>query len=707
MTKDAASELRRNIGIIAHIDAGKTTTTERILYYSGLIHKIGEVHDGNTVMDWMDQERDRGITITSAAISCDWRNTKITIIDTPGHVDFTVEVERSLKVLDGAVVVFDAVGGVEPQSETVWRQSDRYHVPKIAFVNKMDRVGADFTRVCEMMKEKLHTTPVPVQMPVGAEANFEGVIDLVENRCYCYDDSTRGAEVIEKPIPSELQEEVAHARTSLLDAVCDYNDELMEKMLEEKEPETALVKSAMRTAVLQNRITPVLCGSALKDKGVQQLMDAVIDYLPSPEQREGVAGVEPDTGQQLHRRPQEDEPLSALVFKIASDTHLGRIAYTRIYSGTISVGDTVYNPRVGCSERITRIFQMHSNRKKTLKTAHWGQIVAFAGLKKTKTGDTICDKDGPVLIEKMNFERPVVSRAIEPKKADGEEKLDNALRRLRDEDPTCSVTINKETGQKLLSGMGELHLEVLLDRLDKEFNVAVNVGNPQVAYKESVQQSATHTLEFDQQLGGKNQYAFIGVKVMHRQGGGEEDVVIANAFQQGQDYEIPAEFVEAAESGIYEACSSGMMSGFPLIAVDVEITDIKYSEEDSTEMAFKIAGANVLQEACKKAGGVLMEPRMSLEVVGPEEYVGIIINDINGRRGKVLDIANRGGEVRVVDAKVPLSEMFGYATMLRSLTQGKAVYSMQFDRYEKTDVNVQQKVLERIGRLTPAGHLPM
>jgi elongation factor G len=698
MTQEADSDARRNIGIIAHIDAGKTTTTERILYYSGLIHRMGEVHDGNTVMDWMDQERDRGITITSAAISCEWRDTKITIIDTPGHVDFTVEVERSLKVLDGAVAIFDAVGGVEPQSETVWRQSDRYHVPKIAFVNKMDRVGADFYMVCDMIREKLNTMPVPVQIPVGSEGDFDGVIDLITMKRFRYDEGTRGATVMETEDLGDMHQRAHEARAHLLDSVCDFSDELMECMLEEKEPAPVMIRQAIRAAVVQNKLVPILCGSALKDKGVQQLMNAIIDYLPSPRQRDGVWGVDPASDLAIHRKPDAEEPFCALVFKIAADVHLGRIAYARIYSGTIAVGETVANPRLHTHERITRIFQMRSNRKKTLKQAQWGQIVAFAGLKKTKTGDTVCAKDAPVLIEKMNFERPVVSRAIEPKQADGEEKLDNALKRLEDEDPTCQVVMDKETGQKLLSGMGELHLDVLLDRLEKEFNVGVHIGKPQVAYKETIARKVTQDVEFDQELGGRNQYAAMTIEATPREHG--EDIEIYTTSDIGQNTDIPQEFVDAARSGAMEACSSGVMSGYPLIAVSIAITRIRVSEDYSTEMAFKIAGTNAVRQACLKAGGVVMEPVMSVEVTAPEDYVGKVINDLNGRRAKVVNISTRHNN-GVVDAHAPLAEMFGYATHLRSLTQGKAVSTMQFYRYEKTDPQIQQKILERIGRSTP------
>ncbi len=679
----------RNIGIMAHIDAGKTTTTERILFYSGILHRMGEVHDGNAVMDWMVQERERGITITSAATTCRWKDYRITIIDTPGHVDFTIEVERSLRVLDGAVAVFDSVGGVEPQSETVWRQADKYNVPRIAFVNKMDRVGADFYNAVSMMVTKLAAHPVVLQLPIGSEDEFTGIVDLIGMHAYSFDDSTLGATVVEAGIPDSMAEKVSEYREKLIDSVADYSDELMQQVLEEKPVEKELLIKAIRTGVLEGKICPVLCGSAFKNKGIQQLLDAIVEFLPSPVDRNSVTGTHPDTHEPTIRRCEEKDPFSALVFKIATDAHVGRLAYARVYSGKAGMKDPFYNPRLNIKERVTRIFRMHSNKRHAEQVMRAGDIVALVGLKGTTTGDTICDPGFPVSFEQMIFPETVLSRSIEPKSTVDEEKLVTALERLADEDPTCQVAVDNETGQRLISGMGELHVEILIDRLVREFNIGVHVGKPQVSYRETVTKKALVTTEIAQLLGGKSQYAQVTLSVERAD---PEDGIVFNAGALE-----PAQFITAIHQGILEASSGGMLSGFPLVGIKVALKDIKFREEDSTEMAFKIAGITAFKEACQKAQAALLEPMMKIEIVVPAEGMGSVINDMNSRRGKVLGIAQRK-DLQVVDADVPLSEMFGYATALRSLTQGRAVYTMQFDRYEIMGRTEQDSILRRIGR---------
>lgn len=692
MNESDALSSTRNIGIMAHIDAGKTTTTERILFYTGILHRMGEVHDGNTVMDWMIQERERGITITSAATTCFWKNHRINIIDTPGHVDFTIEVERSLRVLDGAVAVFDSVGGVEPQSETVWRQADKYNVPRIAFVNKMDRVGADYYNVISMMQQKLGANPVAIQVPIGKEDKFEGVVDLIKMKAYRYDESTFGASVLESEIPEDMYEDALAKRELMLEQIVDYDDQLMAHVLEESSISPELIISTVRKAMKSGKISPVLCGSAFKNKGIQQLLDAIVQFLPSPVDRGTVEGIDPISGEKKERKPELKQPFSALVFKISSDPHIGRLAYARVYSGKAGIKDVFFNPRTKTKERITRIFRMHSNKRHAEQFMQVGDIVGLVGLKDTTTGDTICDFDFPIVFEKMTFPEPVLSRSIEPKSTVDEEKLNLALQRLSDEDPTCRVSVDNETGQRLISGMGELHLEILVDRLVREFNIGVHVGNQQVSYRETITRKVTEKVEFTQPVGGKSQYAKITISVEPIEA--SQGIVIENSVTDPQFIDS---FLAMVRQGIDESSSGGSLSGYPLAGVKVVIKEAVYREEDSTEMAFKIAATMAYKQACVKAVPVILEPQMKLEVVVPSEYMGSVINDLNGRRGKVSGIEARK-DAQVIDAEAPLSEMFGYATALRSLTQGRAVYTMQFERYEITTKAVQDEILRRIGR---------
>ncbi|NLL13489.1 MAG: elongation factor G [Fibrobacter sp.] len=692
MNESDALSSTRNIGIMAHIDAGKTTTTERILFYTGILHRMGEVHDGNTVMDWMIQERERGITITSAATTCFWKNHRINIIDTPGHVDFTIEVERSLRVLDGAVAVFDSVGGVEPQSETVWRQADKYNVPRIAFVNKMDRVGADYYNVISMMQQKLGANPVAIQVPIGKEDKFEGVVDLIKMKAYRYDESTFGANVLESEIPEDMYEDALAKRELMLEQIVDYDDQLMAHVLEESSISPELIISTVRKAMKSGKISPVLCGSAFKNKGIQQLLDAIVQFLPSPVDRGTVEGIDPISGEKKERKPELKQPFSALVFKISSDPHIGRLAYARVYSGKAGIKDVFFNPRTKTKERITRIFRMHSNKRHAEQFMQVGDIVGLVGLKDTTTGDTICDFDFPIVFEKMTFPEPVLSRSIEPKSTVDEEKLNLALQRLSDEDPTCRVSVDNETGQRLISGMGELHLEILVDRLVREFNIGVHVGNQQVSYRETITRKVTEKVEFTQPVGGKSQYAKITISVEPIEA--SQGIVIENSVTDPQFIDS---FLAMVRQGIDESSSGGSLSGYPLAGVKVVIKEAVYREEDSTEMAFKIAATMAYKQACVKAVPVILEPQMKLEVVVPSEYMGSVINDLNGRRGKVSGIEARK-DAQVIDAEAPLSEMFGYATALRSLTQGRAVYTMQFERYEITTKAVQDEILRRIGR---------
>jgi elongation factor G len=653
---------------------------------------MGEVHDGTAIMDWMAQERERGITITSAAITCQWQEHQINIIDTPGHVDFTVEVERSLRVLDGAVAIFDSVGGVEPQSETVWHQADKYDVPRIAFVNKMDRIGADFERTVGMMEEKLSGTPVVIQLPWGAEDRFAGVIDLVSMRAHTYKEEALGAEVVDVPIPEELVEEAHLHREAMLEKICDFDDELMRQVLESGEIDRALIHRAIRKGVLTGGLCPVMCGASLRNKGVQQLLDAIVAYLPSPVDRGEVRGRDPDTGDSVGRRPDPEEPFSCLVFKIATDPHTGRLAFARAYSGKATTKDPLFNPRTGKREKVSRIFRMHSNRRKPMMGIEAGEILALVGLKETTTGDTLCDPAKPVVYENLVFPEAVVSRSIEPRSAADEEKLKDALTRLSEEDPTCTVREDPETGQRLIAGMGELHLEVLIDRLVTEFGVEAHVGKPQVSYRETVAVSAREDLELTLPIGGKSQY--VSLRVAIRPIPPVEGIAFVSKL--GGE-EIPESFTAAVEQGIREASSGGEMAGYQVTGVEATLEELRMREGDTTEVICKIAGSKAFRQAYLGAQPALLEPVMSIEVVVPEEYVGAVINDFNGRRGKVLGMRRRG-EHQVVDAEVPLAEMFGYATALRSLTQGRAVYSMQFDRYELTGRTVQEQILKRIGR---------
>ncbi len=682
----------RNIGIMAHIDAGKTTTTERILFYTGVSHRIGEVHDGNTIMDWMQQERERGITITAAAISCNWNNHQINIIDTPGHVDFTIEVERSLRILDGAIAIFDSVGGVEPQSETVWRQADKYNVPRIAFVNKMDRIGADFERTISMMHKKLTQKPVVIQLPLGKEVSYKGVVDLITMKIYEYNEDDLGVTVIENDLTDEFKEEAHYHRDIMLEKICDFDESLTEKILERESIEESLVKKAIRKGVLDNKIFPVLCGSAFKNKGIQPLLDAIVNYLPSPLDRGAVTGIEPETGRKIQRHPDVNDAFSCLVFKIASDPHIGRLAFTRAYSGRASFKDVLVNPRTGAKEKITRIYHMHSNHRKPVQKISAGEILALVGLKNTSTGDTLCDYNNQISYEKMSFPKPVISVRVEPKSATGEEKMLAALERLADEDPTCTVGIDKETGQRLISGMGELHLEVLIDRLKREFNVEIYAGKPQVSYRETVTLSAKEELEYIQPIAGKSQYAYVSLVVES-----DDSEKGVQFFLKISDESIPEKFINAVKQGIIEASSGGEMAGFQIVGVKVVLEKLRIQEDSSTEMACKIAGSKAFRQACKRASPAILEPIMKLELVVPDEYVGAVINDLNSRRGRVKGITTHRNQ-QIVDAESPLSEMFGYSTELRSLTQGKAIYTMQFYGYERTSLSVQDEILKRIGR---------
>jgi elongation factor G len=688
----------RNIGIMAHIDAGKTTTTERILYYTGRTHKMGEVHEGAAVMDWMEQEQERGITITSAATASVWRDHRINIIDTPGHVDFTVEVERSLRVLDGAIALFDSVAGVEPQSETVWRQADKYRVPRIAYINKMDRIGADFAAAVKTMEVRLGAHPLPIQLPIGQEGDFVGVIDLVTERALVWKDEL-GTEWEDQEIPKELAELAHEARTHLIEACADYDDELLEAYLAEEPISPERIKKALRQATLDIKVTPVLCGSSFKNKGVQPLLDAVIDYLPSPLDVPPVTGIEPtkDEEGRVAERPADDKaPFAALAFKVMADPYVGKLTYFRVYSGTIETGSKVLNASTGRTERIGRILEMHANHREERDEIHAGDIVAGVGLKQTSTGDTLCDPSAPIKLETIEFPEPVISVSIEPKTKADQEKLGTALARLAEEDPTFQVRSDEETGQTLISGMGELHLEVIVDRMLREFKVDANVGRPQVAYRETVRQPV-HKIEgrFVRQTGGRGQYGHAVIDLEPAEGEGFDFV---NKIKGGS---IPTEFIPAVEQGIEEALESGVKAGYPMVDVRVTLIDGSYHDVDSSEMAFKVAGSMALREAARRAKPVLLEPIMSVEVVTPEEFMGDVIGDLNRRRGRIEGMEPRGN-TQVVWAYVPLAEMFGYATDLRSQTQGRATYTMQFDRYAEVPSALAEEITEhRSG--TPVG----
>jgi elongation factor G len=705
MTKDTSMprkyslEKTRNIGIMAHIDAGKTTTTERILYYTGRSHKMGEVHEGAATMDWMEQEQERGITITSAATTADWKGHRINIIDTPGHVDFTVEVERSLRVLDGAIALFDSVAGVEPQSETVWRQADKYHVPRIAYINKMDRIGADFERGIQTMVDRLGAHPVPIQLPIGAESEFAGIIDLINMKAIVYKDEL-GKDVAEEEIPAHLLDEAQAAREHLLEELSHYDDELLEMILEEQEiPKDRLV-AAIRKATLEIKMTPVLCGSSFKNKGVQPLLDAVIDFLPSPLDVPPVQGHEPVKGEddrEAVRQASDDEPFSALAFKIMADPYVGKLTYFRVYSGRLEAGSRVLNVTTGRTERIGRILMMHANDREDVQEVFAGDIAAAVGIKQVVTGDTLAAPDKPIRLETIEFPEPVISVAIEPKTKSDQEKMSVALGRLAEEDPTFQVRTNEETGQTEISGMGELHLEVLVDRMLREYRVDANVGRPQVSYRETVRGNAQKVEgRFVRQTGGSGQYGIVYIDIEPAPGEGFDFV---NKVKGGA---IPTEFIPAVEKGVEEALENGVRAGYPMVDVRVTLTDGKYHETDSSEIAFKVAGSLALQEAAKRAKPVLLEPVFAVEVVTPEEYMGDVIGDLNRRRGRVHGMEPRGN-AQVVTAHVPLSEMFGYATDVRSMTQGRATYTMQFDKYEEVPPNIAEKVVEaRTGEPVPA-----
>jgi elongation factor G len=676
---------------MAHIDAGKTTTTERILFYTGVSHKMGEVHDGAAVMDWMEQEQERGITITSAATTTYWKDTRINIIDTPGHVDFTVEVERSLRVLDGAVAVFCSVGGVEPQSETVWRQADKYKVPRIAFVNKMDRTGADFGRVVQMIKDRLGATAVPIQIPFGAEDNFNGVIDLVREVMYTFDDTALGATMDEKPIPEEMAGEVAAARETLVESLADMDDTLMERYVDGLEIDLDHMQSVIRKATLAMAIVPVMCGSAFKNKGVQPLLDAVVDYLPSPLDAPEITGRLVDNGGDVSVTADDDAPFSALAFKIMTDPFVGHLTFIRIYAGHLAAGSYVLNATSGRKERIGRLLKMHANKREDIKDVYSGDIVACVGLSKSMTGDTLCSPDRPMLLEEMDFPEPVISIAIEPKTKADQEKLATALQKLSQEDPTFKVTTDPDTGQTLIAGMGELHLEIIVDRLMREFKVGATVGRPQVAYRETITASIKSEARFIKQSGGRGQYGHVWLEMEPGEAG--SGIVFENKVVGGV---VPKEYIPAVQKGVMEASQQGILGGYPVLDVNVALYDGSFHEVDSSEMAFKVAGSMAFKDGARKAGSVLLEPLMDVEVVVPEEYMGDVMGDLSGRRGKVSNMDDRAG-AKVVDAKVPLAEMFGYATELRSMTQGRATYTMHFAHYEKVPQNISEEVLAHSG----------
>ncbi len=692
MPRQYPLERTRNIGISAHIDAGKTTTTERILFYTGVLHRMGEVHEGAATMDWMVQEKERGITITSAATTCFWNNHRINIIDTPGHVDFTAEVERSLRVLDGAVALFCSVGGVEPQSETVWRQMDKYGVPRIAFVNKMDRVGADFLAVVQMMKDRLGTNAVPIQLPVGEGDMFAGIIDLVTMKALMYKDSTLGTEWDELEIPHSMQAAAQQWRTKMLEAVSDEDDTLLEKYLEGKEITPKEIMAVLRRACLKVSIVPVLCGSSFKNKGVQALLDGIVDYLPSPvDMNNGIiTGHHINQKDQITRRVADDEEFAALAFKIMTDPFVGRLTYFRVYSGTLNSGSYIYNSVTEKKERISRILRMHANAREDVEQAYAGDIVAAVGLKNTRTGDTLCSEDDPIILEKMTFPDPVIHVAIEPKTRADQEKMAEAISKLVEEDPTLRASTDEETGQNILSGMGELHLEIIIDRMRREFKVEANIGKPQVAYKETIRKTAKAEGKFVRQSGGRGQYGHVWLELSPNEKG--KGFVFENAIVGGV---IPKEYIKPVEQGVVEAMKNGVLAGYPVEDVKVKLYDGSFHDVDSSEMAFKVAGSMAFKEGARKASPALLEPIMAVEVVTPEEYMGDVIGDLNSRRGKIEGMTPRK-DAQVVKAMVPLSEMFGYSTTLRSMTQGRAIYSMELSHYDEAPKSVADQIIERI-----------
>jgi elongation factor G len=685
-------EKTRNIGIMAHIDAGKTTTTERILYYTGRSYKIGEVHEGTATMDWMVQEQERGITITSAATTCFWRDCRVNIIDTPGHVDFTVEVERSLRVLDGAVAVLDAVSGVEPQTETVWRQADKYRVPRIVYVNKMDRVGADFYRCLDMLRSRLGAHPVAVQLPLGREDQFRGIIDLIEQVAYIWDedDETLGKDFKKIAIPADMAEQVKEYREKMIEGLAEVDDHLMEKYVHGDTIGVEELKAAARKGTIAMTLFPVICGASFKNKGVQALLDAVIDYLPSPLDIPPVQGINPETRETEERKAADDAPFSALAFKIMNDQHVGQLVFLRVYSGTLAASSGVLNSTKDKKERVGRLLRMHANKREEVEAIASGDIAAAIGLKYTTTGDTLSDPDKPIVLEAMTFPEPVIAVAIEPKTRADEEKLGVSLSRLAMEDPTFRVTTEEETSQTLIHGMGELHLEIIVDRLLREFKVEANVGKPQVAYRETIRKHAEAQGKFVRQTGGRGQYGDVYIEVDPNEPGG--GFVFENKIVGGA---VPREYVPAVEKGIKEAMETGVLAGYPMVDIKVSLTDGSYHDVDSSEMAFKIAGSMGFKEACRKAKPVLLEPVMDVEVVTPEEYMGAIVGDLNSRRGRILSMEARGTS-QVIRANVPLGQMFGYATEMRSMTQGRATYTMQFARYEEVPAAIAEEIMAKV-----------
>ncbi|RLC37929.1 elongation factor G [candidate division Kazan bacterium] len=690
MAREYTLEKTRNIGIIAHIDAGKTTVTERILFYTGKTYKIGEVHEGEAVMDWMEQEQERGITITSAATTCFWKDTRINIIDTPGHVDFTVEVERSLRVLDGGVVVFDGVAGVEPQSETVWRQAEKYHVPRICFINKMDRMGADFFASFDSIIDRLGANAVPAQLPIGAAETFEGVIDLLGEKAYYFEDEL-GKEVKETEVPDEYRDEVKKWRRKLLEKIVETQEDLLEKFLTDEVLTVDELKKALRAAVIANQVVPVFCGSALKNKGVQQLLDAIIDYLPSPLDIPPVEGISPKTGEKITRRADDNEPFSALAFKVATDPFVDKLIFFRVYAGSLKAGSYVYNSTKGEKERVGRILRMHSNHREDVKEIFAGEIGAIVGLKNVTTGDTLCDESDPIILESIEFPDPVISIAVEPKSKADQEKMSLALSKLAEEDPTFEVKSDKEIGQTIISGMGELHLNVLVDRMKREFKVEANVGKPQVAYKETITKNADVEAKYIRQTGGRGQYGHVYVKFEPLADAGDVHFEFVNKIVGGA---IPREYIPAVQKGIQNAMTKGVIAGYPVVDIRAILYDGTYHDVDSSEMAFSIAGSMALQDGVKQGGPVIMEPVMSIEVVTPEDFAGDVMGDLSSKRGRIEGMTERGN-AKAIKAFVPLGEMFGYATTLRSMSQGRATYTMEFFRYEKVPANIQEELIAK------------
>ena len=687
MPRKVSLEQTRNIGIMAHIDAGKTTTTERILYYTGKVRKLGETHDGAATMDWMEQEQERGITITSAATTCFWKDHRINIIDTPGHVDFTVEVQRSLRVLDGSVTVLCAKGGVEPQSETVWRQADEYKVPRMIYVNKMDILGADFYNVLNMIKERFQCNAVPIQLPIGAEDTFKGIIDLINNNAIIYYDDL-GNDVRIEEIPDDMKEEAEMYRTQLIEAVAEQDEALLEKFFEGEELTVEEIKTCIRKATIANDMVPICCGTSYRNKGVQPLLDAIVDFMPAPTDIESIRGVNPETEEEEVRHSSDDEPFSALAFKIATDPFVGKICFFRVYSGSVDAGSSVYNSVKDNRERIGRILQMHANHREDIETCYAGDIAAAVGLKNTTTGDTLCDEKHPVILESMNFPEPVIRVAIEPKTKAGQEKMGLALAKLAEEDPTFRCYTDEETGQTIIAGMGELHLEIIVDRLLREFKVEANVGKPQVAYKETIRSSADVDEKYARQSGGKGQYGHVKIRISPNETGKGYEFI--NSIVGGA---IPKEYIPAVDAGIQGAMQTGVLAGYNVVDVKVELYDGSYHEVDSSEMAFKIAGSMAFKSACRKADPVIMEPVMKVVVIVPEEYMGDVIGDLNSRRGEVQGFEDRSGGVKQINARVPLSDMFGYATDLRSKTQGRGQYTMEPDGYKEVPKSISEKII--------------